>query len=74
MQPAKRVIICVCGNPIETSNNYAWCLKCGKKSFSTPRDAFKDKLNHYYVYGAIASVMTFLTYIFIEMIAKPLLL
>jgi hypothetical protein len=38
-----------------------------------PKDLFYDKVNQYYVYGAIVSVMTFLTYLFIEMIANPLL-
>ena len=73
MKRTHNQITCGCGNVIESKKSHAWCLECGKKVFADPKAAFKDRLNHYYIYGAIVSVMTFLTYIFIEMIANPLI-
>jgi len=73
MEPKQNQIACSCGNVVESRKKHAWCLECGKKVFADPKDARKDKLNQYYIYGAIVSVMTFLTYIFIEMIANPLI-
>ena len=73
MEHAEHIITCRCGHQIQTPNKTVWCEKCGKKAFLDPKGVFYDKLNHYYVYGAIVSVMTFLTYLFIEMIANPLI-
>jgi DNA-directed RNA polymerase subunit RPC12/RpoP len=73
MESTQHIITCRCGNEIQSHRKTAWCPKCGKKAFLDPKGVFYDKMNQYYVYGAIVSVMTFLTYLFIEMIANPLL-
>lgn len=50
-----------------------WCDKCCRPVFYYAKDQKKDKLNHYYIIAVMALVFGFLSYLFIEMIAVPLL-
>lgn len=65
-------VTCACGNRMELDRHRTWCEKCGQAVYYDARDQRKHKFNNYYIIAIFVTVMGFLTYIFIEMIAKPL--
>jgi hypothetical protein len=66
-------LTCQCGHTITTEKAKTWCEKCARPIFYHDIDRRRHKLNQVYVIAMAALVITFLTYIFIEMIAEPLL-
>ncbi len=62
---------CDCGHKFVSDRPRYWCEKCAKPVFYYPKDKRKEKWNTYYLWGVIFAVMTFLTYIFLELIVKP---
>ena len=69
---AKKVT-CRCGHSFETNRYRSWCQKCCDAVYYDDKDKNKYRLDSMYVIGAIVAVVTFLTYVFIELIASPLL-
>lgn len=66
-------VTCQCGHTF-TSNRYrSWCEKCANAVYYHEKDKNKTKLNNIYVAGVFVAVMFFLTYVFMELIAHPLL-
>ena len=63
---------CNCGHIASLETKNARCIKCGQFVFYTSKDKKLYNRNHFYVVGMIAAVVTFLTYVFIELIAVPL--
>jgi len=66
-------LTCPCGHTFTSEKDKDYCSKCGGAVFLDPQKQRGYKMNTYYIYGVILCVVTFLTYIFIEMIAKPIL-
>ena len=64
---------CACGNPITVDRHRTWCEKCGQPVYYNAKDQNHHKLNTIYVGAMIVLVLGFLTYVFIELIAEPLL-
>lgn len=64
---------CKCGNQLTVDSVRTWCEKCGKPVYYNPKDQNKHKLNNYYISILILAAIAFLGYIFMEMIAVPLL-
>lgn len=64
---------CKCGEVVSLDKKKTWCDKCGRPVFYDPKDAKKHKYNTIYIITLLVSAFTFLTYLFLEMIASPLL-
>lgn len=70
--PTKQVT-CRCGHSFTTSRDRSWCEKCCEAVYYHDKDKNKHRNNTYYVAGIILAVVFFLTYVFMELIATPLL-
>ena len=68
-----RSVTCQCGAEYRIRKPVHYCTACGQTVFYSDRHRRKHRLNNYYVYVAVALVIGFVVYIFIEMIADPLL-
>lgn len=66
-------VSCQCGHSFSTEKEKTYCEKCARPVFYHKKDQRRNTLNHYYAVAMAALVITFLTYLFIEMIATPLL-
>lgn len=66
-------VACDCGHVATLERPNALCEKCGRRIFYTAKDKRSHKLHNIYIMGMMLGVITFLTYIFIELIARPLL-
>ncbi|MBC2713361.1 MAG: hypothetical protein HGJ94_20900 [Desulfosarcina sp.] len=66
-------VTCQCGHTFTSSRDRSWCERCASAVYY--RDKDKSKFKHYnmYVVGVFLAVITFLTYVFLELIATPLL-
>ncbi len=67
-------VTCQCGNTFVSSRDRIWCEKCADAVYYHDKDKNKTKLNNIYVTGVIVAVVGFLTYVFMELIAHPLLI
>jgi hypothetical protein len=65
-------IECKCGNTIEIDRPKVWCQQCCQPNFYHDKDKRLERLNHYYMVGAIAFAIMLMTYFFIEVVAVPL--
>ena len=73
MNAEAKQLICSCGHSVMSDKAKEYCDKCGRPIFADPKEGRKHRLNHFFVLAMILSVFGFLSYIFIEMIATPLL-
>jgi uncharacterized paraquat-inducible protein A len=64
---------CQCGHSFITEKEKSWCERCARPVYYHKKDQRRHKLNQIYVVAMAALAITFLTYLFIEMIAEPLL-
>ena len=67
-------VTCKCGHSFTSERNRSWCEKCAAAVYYHAKDKNKETLDNIYVTGVIVAVMGFLTYVFIELIAHPLLM
>ncbi|MEJ2659302.1 MAG: hypothetical protein P8Z73_01075 [Desulfobacteraceae bacterium] len=68
-----KTVQCKCGHEFETARHKSWCEKCCRPVFYHARDQRWHQLNNFYLIGMMVSAIVFVTYLFLEMIAKPLL-
>ena len=68
-----KMVECKCGNAFEATRLKTWCQKCCRPVFYYEKDRRRHQINNIYMIGVIASVMMFIAYIFVEMIAVPLI-
>ncbi len=73
MSHPEKEVTCKCGHTFNTSQHKSWCDKCGKSVFYRKVDQIKDKASYYLIILVLAGIFGFLAYIFMEMIAAPLL-
>jgi predicted nucleic acid-binding Zn ribbon protein len=66
-------LTCRCGHTLTTDRYRTWCEKCCEAVYYHEKDKNKFRLDSMYVVGIIVAVVTFLTYVFMELIASPLL-
>ena len=66
-------VTCQCGHTFTSNRDRSWCEQCANAVYYHEKDKNKYKLNNMYVTGVIVAVITFLTYVFMELIATPLL-
>lgn len=64
---------CKCGHTFETSRKSDYCSKCGSKIYYDDTQNRRHQLNNYYMGALVLVVITFVVYIYIELIATPLL-
>jgi uncharacterized paraquat-inducible protein A len=66
-------VTCQCGHTFTSNRDRSWCERCANAVYYHEKDKNKAKLNNMYVTGVIVAVISFLTYVFMELIATPLL-
>ncbi|MDJ0784283.1 MAG: hypothetical protein QNJ22_20115 [Desulfosarcinaceae bacterium] len=66
-------LTCQCGHSFMSEKEKTWCEKCARPVFYHAKDQRRHKYNQIYVVAMAALAITFLMYLFIEMIADPLL-
>lgn len=70
---AIKTVQCKCGNSFESNRYKAWCQKCCRPVFYHAKDQRRHQWNNYYMITIMATAILFVTYLFVEIIAKPLL-
>ena len=70
---AAKQVECACGNSFTTQKFKSWCEKCCRPVFYHEKDKRKHQLNTYYVITMLVMVLMFITYLFVEMIAEPMM-
>ncbi len=68
-----KMVTCQCGHTFESSRAKSWCEKCCRPVFYHDRDQRRHKIGNMYMIGVMAMVLMFIAYLFVEMIAAPLL-
>ena len=69
----QKTVQCKCGHEFETTKHKSWCEKCCRPVFYHTRDQRRHQWSNYYLISMMVSAAVFVTYLFLEMIAKPLL-
>ena len=70
---APKMVECKCGNTFESTQHKSWCQKCCRPVFYYEKDQRRHNINNIYMIGVMAMVMMFIAYLFVEMIAAPLM-
>ena len=73
MSLTTKAVTCDCGHTFTTNRDRSWCERCANAVYYNEKDKNKYKLSNMYITGVIVAVITFLTYVFMELIASPLL-
>lgn len=73
MSLEKKTVTCQCGATCEIDKPARWCETCGRQVFYSPQARRRSRWNNYYIWTLLLSVIVFVVYIFIEMIAVPLI-
>ena len=68
-----KAVTCQCGHTLTSNRDRIWCDRCAHAVYYHEKDKNKYKHSNMYITGVIVAVITFLTYVFMELIAKPLL-
>jgi uncharacterized paraquat-inducible protein A len=66
-------LVCDCGHAFASDQPKAWCPRCGRPVFADPAQQRNQRIGHYMIWAVFLSALTFVVYLFVEMIAKPLL-
>lgn len=70
---ASKMVQCRCGHTFETTKSKTWCEKCCRPVFYYEKDRRSHQMSNYYLITVMVTALMFVTYLFVEMIAKPLL-
>ncbi len=68
-----KTVTCDCGHTFTAKRDRNWCERCANAVYYHEKDKNKFKRYNIYVVCAFVAVVTFLTYIFIELIATPIM-
>ncbi len=68
-----KMVECKCGHAFESTLHKSWCQKCCRPVFYHAADQRRHKWSNYYMVSIMVTVLMFITYLFVEMIARPLL-
>jgi hypothetical protein len=68
-----KTVECKCGNTMTVTQKTNWCNKCMKQVFYHAKDQRLAKYDNLYMWAVVISVIFFLSYVFIELIAGPLM-
>jgi len=72
-QLTPKQVTCRCGHSFTTDRYRSWCEKCCDAVYYHAKDKNRHRNNSVYVVAVVLAVITFLTYVFIELIATPFL-
>ena len=64
---------CKCGHTMTLNIRKLRCIKCGKYLFYNEDEQRKHNHANFYAVAMLALAIGFLTYLFVEMIVRPLL-
>jgi hypothetical protein len=64
---------CDCGHSFSSEKEKAYCGKCGRKVFLDPVEGRRNRFNNYYMGTMIVAVIAFIAFIFVEIVAVPIL-
>ncbi len=73
MSSGQKTLTCSCGHAIASDKSKSWCEKCGQPVFTDPKEKRMHSINSFCTYAVLLFVICFLTYIFLEFIAAPVL-
>ncbi len=73
MGNSPKEVTCKCGHVLEIEKESTWCDKCGEKVYIDAKKGRYYKMNHIYFYLLLFGSISFLTYLFIELIINPVL-
>jgi hypothetical protein len=73
MKLPPKEVTCDCGNTSVVEKQKSWCAKCGRPVFYDKKDKTRHKLNTLYYVAIMLAVITFITYVFLELIVTPFL-
>ena len=73
MRLEPKQVTCRCGHTFTSQRDRSWCDKCCEAVYYHEKDKNRHRFNRIYVIGVLLAVVTFLTYVFVELIAAPLL-
>jgi hypothetical protein len=68
-----KTVQCKCGHAFETTRLKSWCIKCCRPVFYHAKDQRRHRWSNYYLISMMVTAIVFVSYLFLEMIAKPLL-
>ncbi len=66
-----KTVTCRCGNPIVMTEESDWCTKCVRKVYYHEKEQRSHRWDNMYIFGVIVVVITFLAYVFLELIVTP---
>jgi hypothetical protein len=66
-------LTCECGHSFSSERAKDYCAKCGRKVFLDPAERRRHKINNFYMGALIIAVLAFMAFIFVEVIAVPIL-
>ncbi len=61
---------CKCGNVVEVDGERSWCRKCGQPVYADPKRQKRHRWNSLYLTVLFIGTITFLVYIYLELVAK----
>ncbi|MBU0545589.1 MAG: hypothetical protein ABIJ52_16565 [Pseudomonadota bacterium] len=67
-----KTVTCKCGHAYATELKESWCIKCGHRVFYYEKDRRSNKIRNYFMLSMGLVILTFLMYIIIEVLVKPL--
>jgi hypothetical protein len=70
MDPNTKEVACKCGNVLTVEGERAWCSKCGQPVYTDPKKQKRHRLNSLYLTVLFIGTITFLVYIYLELVAK----
>jgi len=73
MGKVEKTLTCDCGQTIVSARPKEYCPKCGRPVFADPAQQRRHKASHFFIWAAFLLTLTFIVYLFVEMIAKPLI-
>jgi hypothetical protein len=73
MKLEPKQVICKCGHTFSSQREKTWCEKCCRPVFYYARDKKINIINTLYFFSVMSGVLVFIAYLFIELVAAPLL-
>lgn len=70
MDSNAKEITCKCGNTVTVEGERAWCRKCGSPVYADAKKQKRHRWNSLYLTVLFIGTVTFLVYIYLELIAK----
>jgi hypothetical protein len=65
-------IQCPCGHVMTLQSKKLRCIKCGKFLFYDEKEKRRHTTNQLYIVAMLVSAIGIITYLFVEMIVRPL--